>query len=114
MILLRKTLCTSRGAGCRLDNQGRGPFREGRLFLVRVRCTSSKLRLSAMSPTIRIADGNQFLGFHTEQGQSPVHNGTWHADRTCGSTVGKRAKLALGHKRDGLRFIESTIKDLGT
>jgi len=67
-----------------------------------------------MSPTIRNAHGNQILGFHTEQGQSPVHNGTWHADRTCGSTVGKRAKLALGHNWDGLRFIESTIKDLGT
>ena len=67
-----------------------------------------------MSPTFRIADGNQFLGFHTEQGQSPVYNGTWHADRTCESTVGKRAKLALGHNRGGLRFIESTIKDLGT
>ena len=114
MGLDKKTYGIPRSTDCRLLYWNKDLFRDAGLDPEKAPATWDELRQAAIRLTKRNAGGFDRVGFHTEEGQSHFHIFAWQAGGTFQSPDGKRATLTLGPNQEGLEFMATTMKDIGT
>jgi multiple sugar transport system substrate-binding protein len=114
MGLDKKLYGIPRSTDCRLIYWNKDVFREAGLDPEKAPGTWDELRQAAIRLTKRNAAGFDRIGFHTEEGQSHFHIFAWQAGGSFQSQDGKRATLTLGPNQEGLEFMASTMKDIGT